>query len=197
MGVAVMSPERDKSNYIGSKLLPTVLSHTGSRRQLYVLDLGVGVGQTIEIVSDQRPCQFFFADIGRHVRSSYDGSSPGLLPFIVPNDVKFDICFFWDYLNLMNDQALRQFATEIDSYLGEQTLVHGFLAADQRLPMPYRQYKLFSNDTIEHVNGDRFIARYPKSRRDFEIAFPRLQCENVVLFPGNRQEILAAVKVER
>lgn len=192
-----MSPQEDRSDFIASTLLPTVLSHTGSRRELCVLDLGVGVGQTIDIVSDERPCQFFFADIGRHVRSSYDGSGPGLLPFIVPNDVKFDICFFWDYLNLMNDQALQQFATEIDSYLGEQTLVHGFLAADQRLPMPYRQYKLFSNDTIEHVNGDRFVARFPKSRRDFELAFPRLQCESVVLFPGNRQEILAAVKVDR
>lgn len=191
-----MSALEQSSNFIASTLLPTVLSHTGSRRELRVLDLGVGVGQTIEIVSDQRPCQFFFADIGRLVRSSYDGSAPGLLPFIVPNDVEFDICFFWDYLNLMNDQALRQFATEIDAYLGEQTLVHGFLAVEQRLPMPYRQYKLFSKDTIEHVNGDRFIARYPKSRRDFEIAFPRLQCESVVLFQGNRQEILAAVKVE-
>lgn len=177
--------------------MPTVLSHTGTRRVLRVLDLGIGVGQTIEILSAERPCQFFFADIGRHVRSSYDGSAPGLLPFIVPNDVKFDICFFWDYLNLMNEQAMQQFAVEIDGYLGEETLVHGFLAVDHRLPMPYRRYKLFSNDTLEHVNGDRFIARYPKSRRDFEIAFPRLQCENVVLFPGNRQEILAAVKVDR
>ncbi len=191
-----MSVPSDQRDFIGSTLLPTVLAHTGSRRELRVLDLGVGVGQTIEIVSAERPCQFFFADVGRHVRSSYDGSSPGLLPFIVPNDVKFDICFFWDYLNLMNDQAMRQFAAEIDGYLSERTLVHGFLAADQRLPMPYRQYKLFSNSTIEHVNGDRFIARFPKSRQDFEHAFPQLKCENVVLFPGNRQEILAAVKVE-
>lgn len=190
-----MDALEEHSNLVASTLLPMVLSNTGSRRELRVLDLGVGVGQTMEIVSDQRPCQFFFADIGRHVRSSYDGSGPGLLPFIVPSDIEFDICFFWDYLNLMNDQAMRQFASEIDRYLGERTLVHGFLAADQRLPMPYRQYKFFSRDTIENVNGDRFTARYPKSRRDFEDAFPRLQCENVVLFPGNRQEILAAVKV--
>ena len=191
-----MAEHEEQSSYVASTLLPTVLSHTGSRRELRVLDLGVGVGQTMEIVSDQRPCQFFFADIGRHVRSSYDGSGPGILPFIVPSDVEFDICFFWDYLNLMNDQAMRQFAAEIDRYLGERTLVHGFLASDQRVPMPYRQYKFFSKDTIEHVNGDRFIARYPKSRRDFEDAFPRLRCENVVLFPGNRQEILAAVKIQ-
>ena len=188
-----MDASLDAADLVSSTLLPAVLTQTGSRRALRVLDLGMGIGQNIKIVSGDRPCQFFFADIGRHVRSSYDGRGPGLLPFVVPNDVEFDICFFWDYLNLMNEQALEQFSAEIDVYLGINTIVHGFLAADQQQPMPYRQYKLFSNDTLQHVNGNQFVARYPKSRLDFERAFPRLRCENVVLFPGNRQEILAAV----
>ena len=182
---------------VASSLLPTVFAHTESRRELRVLDLGVGIGQSIDVISVSRPCHFFFADIGRHVGSSYDGSAPGLLPFIVPRDIKFDICFFWDYLNLMNERAFRQFAEEIDDFLDERTLIHGFLAADVRVPMPYRRYKLASNDTFERIDYNNYTARYPKTRRDFEECFPRLHCENVVLFPGNRQELLAAVTMRR
>ena len=174
-----------------------VFAHTKDKRELRVLDLGVGLGQTIDIVAAHRPCQFFFADVGRHVRSSYDGSAPGLLPFMVPKDVKFDICFFWDYLNLMNDQAVAQFAHEIHRYIGEETLVHGFIAVDIHVPLAYRRYKLTSKSTFECVDHNRYTARYPKSRRDFERTFPQLQCESVVLYPGNRLELLAAVTDNR
>ena len=95
----------------------------------------------------------------------------------------------------MNDQVFRQFAREVDGYLGEETLVHGFVTADLRAPMIYRQFKLAANNRIESIDQNRYTARYPKSRQDFERAFPRLKCESLVLFPGNRQEFLSAVRI--
>lgn len=162
-----------------------------------MLDLGAGVGESMEILSAHRPCQFFFLDVGRHVRSYYVDSGPGPLPVGLPKDMKFDVCFFWDYLNLMNEDTFRQFAKELDHYFDDETLVHGFVAADLRVPMVYRQFKLVANNRIEGIDENHYTARYPKSRQDFERAFPRLKCENLVLFPGNRQEFLSAVVLQQ
>lgn len=192
MSASVNNPEQ-----VASALLPTIFAHTRSRASLCVLDLGAGVGQTINTLTAHRPCRFFFADIGQHFRSNPKGRSPELLPRIVPPDIKFDICFFWDYLNLIHDGALRQFAEELDPHLNEDTLIHGFVATSARAPMSYTPYKLVSADSFVRVDQNDYMARYPKSLADFEKAFPRLRCERVVLFPGNRQELLAAVAVTR
>ncbi len=186
-----------KSSQTVSSLISTIFAHTSKRSALRILDLGVGVGQTIEVVSEHRPCQFFFADVGRHVLSNDDGNTLGLLPFRLSSDMKFDVCFFWDYLNLMSESTFRRFSSAIEAFFDEYTLVHGFLAADIRLPMPYRQFKISARDTIERMDRSTYTSRYPKSRQDFERAFPSLQCERVVLFPENRQEVLAAPRSTR
>lgn len=174
-----------------------IFAHTRNRKELKVLDLGVGVGQTINTLSAHRPCRFFFADIAGHFRANWDGHSPEVLPQIVPEGVTFDICFLWDYLNLMHDGALMQFAAELDNYLTEDSLVHGFVANNVRVTMPYIPYKLVSTDSFERMEDENYMARFPKSLADFERAFPRLHCERVVVFPGNRQELLAAIAVNR
>lgn len=178
---------------IVSKILPVLFSQVTRRDTLNVLDLGVGLGQSMDVISPDRPCAFYFADIGRHVNASYDGSATSLLPFNVPEDTKFDVCFFWDYLNLMNHHAMEQFAVEIDPHLSRDTLIHGFVAVDVRVPMSYKRFKLTSQDSMECLEDSSYIARYPKSRLDFEQTFPSAACERAILYPGNRLELLAII----
>ena len=186
-----MATEPDR--YI-SKLLPKIFRLTARRDELRVLDLGVGLGRSMEIVAAHRPCQYFFADIGHHVAINEKSGSDGVLPFEVPDDTQFDICFFWDYLNLMSEQAVTQFASEIDAYLGKDTLIHCFLAVDLRIPMQYKQFEIKSQNTIEHIGKGDYTARYPKTRVNFEDTFLRANCDAVVLHPGNRLEVLANIK---
>ena len=178
---------------IVSKILPVLFAQTEKRAALHVLDLGVGLGQSMDVVSEHRPCSFYFADIGHHVSVDHEGDTSGILPFNVPEDTQFDICFFWDYLNLMTQQAMEQFVAEIDTHLSRNTLIHAFVAVDVRVPMTYKRFKLASKDTIESLDDADYIARYPKSRLDFENAFSHVVCDRAILYPGNRLELLAII----
>ena len=178
---------------VPSNLISSILTHAQHRRMVNVLDLGLGAGQTIKILAEQKPCRFYFADIGRHIGVGYENISRGLLQFRLPPRVKLDICLFWDYLNLMSDDVFRQFAKELDRLIGKQTLIHAFIASSIRQPMSYKRFAIADNDNLESLDPVKYIARYPKLRQEFEEVFPHLRITRAVRYHGNRQEILASI----
>ena len=149
--------------------------------------------KTFSLFCNQGASRFYFADIGRHVGSSYHGKSSGMFPFDPDEDIKFDICLFWDYLNLMSDDTFEQFALELMPRITEDTLIYGFLANSRRLPMLFRRYALVEPDVFEILDSNQYTARYPKSRHDLMQVFSDLKFLNVMRYPDNRQEILATL----
>ena len=176
---------------VPSDLIQVVLKQAKQRPRLEILDLDSGVGVTLETLSQQKRCRFYFADIGQHTGTGYGGVSRRILPFNLPHGLKFDLCLFWDCLNLMNDAVFKQFAGELEEYLDRDTLIHGFIANNVRVPMFYKRFAIEKSDTLVSLDPVDYTSRYPKSRKSFEEAFPQIELVNVVRYPSNRQEILA------
>ena len=114
-----------------------------------------------------------------------------MFPFSIDEALKFDVCLFWDYLNVMSNQAFEQFTEEIKPLLTTDTILYGFVANSHRLPMYFRRYALANSDELEILDLTEYTARYPKSRQDFEKAFAEANILNTTRYPDNRQELLA------
>jgi len=114
-------------------LFPTLFKRIKLDRRLSVLEIGPALPETIEFFSQFR-CRLHFAamytdpvlemqsgeyteaDLAEHIERSFG----------FPKDTRFDLCLFWDFLNYLDDKALRAFNTALRPYLYKSTRAHAF-----------------------------------------------------------------------
>lgn len=66
----------------------------------------------------------------------------------VDKDTRFDICFFWDFFNYMDDIALKAFSDTLSPYLKESTVGHAYVLLKEGYPVLNRTFGLAAKDAI-------------------------------------------------
>jgi hypothetical protein len=128
-------------------LFPTLVKRVAPDRRLSVLEIGPALPETIEFFS-QFKCRLHFAamytdpvlqmqsgefteaELADHFRQTFG----------FPKGTRFDICLFWDFLNYLDDKALRAFNTAIRPYLHKTTRAHAFTVRTLDTSFPNQQY---------------------------------------------------------
>ena len=132
-----------------SLLFPTLLKRINPDRRLSILEIGPALPETVEVFS-QFKCRLHFAamytdpllqmqsgeyteaELAQHIKKSLD----------FPKGTRLDLCLFWDFLNYLDDKALRAFNTVIRPYLQKTTRAHAFTVRTLDTSLSNQQYGL-------------------------------------------------------
>lgn len=128
-------------------LFPNLTKRINVDRRLSVLEIGPALPETIEFFS-QFKCRLHFAamytdpvlqmqtgeyteaELAEHISQSFG----------FPKNTRFDICLFWDFLNYLDDKALRAFNTALRPYLHKSTRAHAFTLRTLNMSFSNQQY---------------------------------------------------------
>lgn len=145
VGVTPATPPMSRTQQ--TLLFPTLIKRINTDRRLSVLEIGPALPETIEFFS-QYKCRLQFAAMytdpvlqmqsGEYTEAELAAHFEQTFNF--PKGTRFDICMFWDFLNYLNDKALRAFNTAIRPYLHKSTRAHGFTVRTLNTSFPNQQY---------------------------------------------------------
>jgi hypothetical protein len=128
-------------------LFPSLIKRVNSDRRLSVLEIGPALPETIKFFSSFK-CRLHFAamytdpvlqmqtqeyteaELAEHITSTLD----------FPKGTRFDLCLFWDFLNYLDDKALRAFNTAIRPFLHKSTRAHAFTVRTLNTTFSNQQY---------------------------------------------------------
>jgi len=128
-------------------LFPSLVKKINPDRRLSVLEIGPALPETIEFFS-QYKCRLHFAamysDSVLQVQSS-EHTEDELVEKIsrsldFPKGTRFDLCLFWDFLNYLDDKALRAFNIAIKPFLHKSTRAHAFTVRTLNTSFSNQQY---------------------------------------------------------
>lgn len=144
---------------VSSKIMPQVLADVAQAAPLAVLDLGFGMPETVAYFNDpERRCRLHFAGLqelleagtplpdGLSAEEHWHRTFRSLLEEF--QQARFDLLFFWDYLNLLDEPAVQGLSRALKPYVDERSRGHGFLAPNSAVSVPGRRYSLLADDCI-------------------------------------------------
>ena len=128
-------------------LFPTLVKKIDPDRRLSILEIGPALPETIEFFS-QFKCRLHFAamytDPVLQMQSGELSEAEMVQQltesFGFAKGTKFDICLFWDFLNYLDDKALRAFNTAITPFLHTTTRGHAFTVRTLDTSFSNQQY---------------------------------------------------------
>lgn len=128
-------------------LFPTLMKRMKQDRRLSVLEIGPALPETIQFFSQYR-CRLHFAamytdpvlqmqlgDCTEAELAEHIGQSFGFA-----KETRFDLCLFWDFLNYLDDKALRAFNIALRPYLQPSTRAHAFTVRTLNTKFSNQQY---------------------------------------------------------
>ena len=183
-----------------SKSFPLLFEGLDKNRRLTVFDVGPATPETVDFFS-QFKCRLYFADlfaegIVRDRVKNLDEKAmhrrfQELLAY--PAHTQFDICLFWDFLNYLDQPALRAFSSALQPYIHKGTRAHGFGVFNATTQLANQQYSVQQNDTlIVTQRQGQPLACHPHPHSQAEIK-KLLHCFDIsrgTLLPDGRLEIL-------
>ena len=146
-GVGLTPVQPPSSRTQQTLLFPTLIKRIKGDTRLSVLEIGPALPETIEFFS-QYKCRLHFAamytdpilqmQLGEYTEAELAEHMDRSFEF--PKGTRFDICLFWDFLNYLDDKALRAFNTAIRPYLQKNTRAHAFTVRTLDTSLVNQQY---------------------------------------------------------
>jgi len=146
-GVGSTSAAPPMSRTQQTLLFPNLIKRVNVDRRLSVLEIGPALPETVEFFS-QFKCRLHFAamytdpvlqlQMGEYTEAELADHFSRSFGF--PKNTLFDICLFWDFLNYLDDKALRAFNTAIRPYLHKSTRAHAFTLRTLNTSFSNQQY---------------------------------------------------------
>ena len=145
VGITPAAPPMSRTQQ--TLLFPSLFKKISPDRRLSILEIGPALPETIEFFS-QYKCRLHFAamytdpllqmqtgefteaELVEHIRETLD----------FPKGTRFDLCLFWDFLNYLDDKALRAFNTAIRPFLHKTTRAHAFTVRTLNTTFSNQQY---------------------------------------------------------
>ena len=181
-----------------SLLFPSLVKRFASDRRLSVLEIGPALPETIKFFS-QFKCRLHFsamytdpvlqmqrgefteAELAAHLTQTF-GFRKG---------TRFDLCLFWDFLNYLDDKALRAFNTAIKPYLHKTTRAHAFTVRTLDTSFPNQQYGIEQAHmfSIRPRTGTR-ARTTPHTQATLVNLLSSFDIDQGMLLPDGRLEVL-------
>lgn len=182
-------------------LFPTLVKRIDPQRRLSVLEIGPAVPETINYFS-QFKCRLHFAamytdpvlqmqagesteaELADHIQKSFG----------FPKDTRFDLCLFWDFLNYLDDKALRAFNTAINPYLQKTTRAHAFTVRTLDTSFANQQYGIEQAHMFSIRPRPGTQARpFPHTQAILVNLLSSFDIDQGMLLPDGRLEVLMSV----
>jgi hypothetical protein len=158
-----------------TRLIPDMLERLKGKSPLMVLDVGMGVHETVEFFGTRR-CRLHFSALHEVLHpppTIAQEQKFGELPDKQAQDAllyqawlqrfaaqmnyhpgtKFDLCLFWDFFNYLDDMALKAFSEVLSPYLSADTLAHAYLMQKPEHGLLNREYGICSASEISVRHG--------------------------------------------
>ena len=163
-----------------------------------VLEIGPALPETIEYFSRYK-CRLHFAamytdpvlqiQMGEYTENELAEHFKQTFGF--PKGTRFDLCLFWDFLNYLDDKALRAFNTAIKPYLHKTTRAHAFTVRTLDTSFSNQQYgieqaHMFSVRPRTALQG----RTYPHTQAILVNLLANFDIDQGMLLPDGRLEVL-------
>jgi len=183
-----------------SKLLSAMLQRVSGGRRITVLDVGPALPETVEFFSRYH-CRLHFVDLINEPflqprdpkkRLSEKRLSECFADHLgFPEDTQLDICLFGDFLNFLDDTALRAFNSALGPYLYSGTRAHGFGVHHRAVKLEYRQYGIMRHDTVSVRKRSGSDLKYqPHSQVEMADMLSGFAFERGLLLPDGKLEMI-------
>lgn len=179
-------------------LFPTLVNKIKPDRRLSVLEIGPALPETIEFFS-QFKCRLHFAamytdpvlqlqlgdyteaELAEHISRSFG----------FPEGTRFDLCLFWDFLNYLDDKALRAFNTAIRPFLHKSTRAHAFTVRTLNTSFPNQQYGIAQAHMFNiRPRAGKQLRATPHTQAILVNLLSSFDIDQGMLLPDGRLEVL-------
>ena len=187
-----------------SLLFPTLVKKIGPDKRLSVLEIGPALPETIEFFSQFR-CHLHFAamysdpilkmqladhseaELAEHITRSLD----------FPKGTSFDLCLFWDFLNYLDDKALRAFNTAIRPFLHKSTRGHAFTVRTLNTSFSNQQYGIDQAHMFSvRPRAEKQARTFPHTQAILVNLLSNFDIDQGMLLPDGRLEVLMTASLQ-
>ena len=167
----------DSRTLESSRILQELLETIESGETREVLDFGPAVSTTVSFFSPYQ-CSLTFADL-------YDVAEPTLR-----TESQYDLILFWDTLNNLDGESLRQLGRTVRPHTHENTRAHPFVAYGPKTRLPKRSYGIADKRHLLTWQDEEIVLPCPHTQAEITSAFPYLEVGRRTLLAGERVELL-------
>lgn len=179
-----------------SRLLSTLFDGADDDIPLTVLNLGPALPETLEFFSGFR-CKLFFSDLfpelpiradeeaGISLESRFDSA------LLVPGGALIDVVLFWDVLNFLSRDAVRELMSQLRPYLHPGSRGHCFAVHNTKTPAASTYHGIFDAGHFSVRSRSAIPPDYqPHPQGELESLIRYFRVDRSVLMTDRRLELL-------